>query len=63
MLLTCWKRAVKAEFVQMSNSSFNEMLLFFRSKYEQPLQSGHVAQNTLANILCICGARNLPPGK
>ena len=31
-------------------------VFFDRSKYEHPLQSGYVAQNTLANILCMCGA-------
>ena len=33
-----------------------QSVFFDLSKYEHPLQCGHVAQNTLANILCMYGA-------
>ena len=56
MLLNVLKTCSKSRICSDEQFLIQQSVFFDLSKYEHPLQCGHVAQNTLANILCIFGA-------
>ena len=56
MLFNVLKTCSKSRICSDEQFLIQRNVFFDRPKYEHSLQSGDIAQNTLSNILCICGA-------